>query len=48
MIKLRCEIGDIERKSGLGHKRATTVVEDRYLKRLCFQNRHASAPYLKV
>ena len=46
--KLKCETGGIERKNGSDRKRASTIVEDRYLKWLCRQNRHASAPYLKV
>ena len=31
MIKLKCEIGDIERKSGSGQKKATGIAEERYL-----------------
>ena len=47
MIKLKLKSSDIEKKSG-GSKTATTIVEDRYLKRLCLKNRHASALHLKV
>ena len=43
-----CETSDVERNSGSGQKRDTTIAEERYLKRFCLQNRHASASLLKI
>ena len=46
VIKLKRESGNIKKKRGSLRKRATPT--DRYLKWLCQQNRHASAPHLKI
>lgn len=48
MVILNHETGAIERRTGSARKRTTTWLEDRYLKRLCLRDRHASASELKV
>ena len=48
MIELKRETGSIEKNNESGWRKATTIAEDRYLKRLYLQNFHASALYLKV
>ena len=47
VIKLQHETGDIDKNNGSGRKIATSIAEDRYLKRLYLENRHVSASHLK-
>ena len=48
VTKLKLETGFTERKIVIGRKRVITTVKERYLKRLCLQNHHASEPHSKV
>ena len=47
-LQLERETGDTQRRAGSGRKRVTTKSQDRYLKRMSFNNRRASVPDLKV
>ena len=48
MLKLERETGDVQRRAGLGRKRVTTKSQNQYLKRMSLNNRHVSAPDLKI
>ena len=48
VLKLERETGDVQRRAGSRRKRVTIKSQDRYLKRMSLNNRHASAPDLKV
>ena len=47
-LKLERETSSVQRRAGSRRKRVTTKSQDRYLKRMSLNNRHASAPDLKV
>ena len=48
VLKLERETGDVKGKAESRRKRVTTKSQDQYLKRMSVNNRHASAPDLKV
>ena len=48
VLKLEREANDVQRRAGSGRKRVTTKSQDRYLKRMSLNSRHANAPSLKV
>ena len=45
---LERETGDVQKRAGSRRKRITIKSQDRYLKRVSLNNRHASASDLKV